>query len=181
MPPLGCSSSGPTTRQRDDAERAASGSPRDVENEILGQDVRMVAWLIDKDIESSVQSCTECQATQSVPPSAPLHLWSWPTRRWSRLHVDYAGPFQGHMFLVVIDAHSKWIEAWPVHAATSSATIEKLRTSFAQFGLPETIVSDNGTCFVSEEFESFLQANGIKHVTSAPYHPSSNGLAERAV
>ena len=95
--------------------------------------------------------------------------------------MDYAGPFQGHMFLVVIDAHSKWIEAWPVHAATTSATIEKLRTSFAQFGLPETIVSDNGTCFVSEEFESFLQANGIKHVTSALYHPSSNGLAERAV
>ena len=144
---------------------------------------RMYVWWpgLDKDIESSVQSCTECQATQSVPPSAPLHPWSWPTRRWSRLHVDYAGPFQGHMFLMVIDAHSKWIEAWPVHAATSSATIEKLRTSFAQFGLPETIVSDNGTCFVSEEFESFLQANGIKHVTSAPYHPSSNGLAERAV
>ena len=50
--------------------------------------------------------------------------------------MDYAGPFQGHMFLVVIDAHSKWIEAWPVHAATSSAIIEKLRTLFAQFGLP---------------------------------------------
>ena len=95
--------------------------------------------------------------------------------------MDYAGPFQGHMFLVVINAHSKWIEAWPVHAATSSATIEKLRTLFAQFGLLETIVPDNGTCFMSEEFESLLQANGTKHVTSASYHPASNSLADRAV
>ena len=100
----GCSSSGPTARQRDDAERAAPGSSRDVENEILGKDVRMVAWL-RQGHRKPVQSCTECQETQSVPPSAPLR--SWPTRRWSRLHVDYAVPFQGHVILVVIDAHSK--------------------------------------------------------------------------
>ena len=50
-----------------------------------------------------------------------------------------------------------------------------------KFGLPETVVTDYGTGFVSQEFESFLVANGIKHVTSAPYHPASNGLAERAV
>jgi len=47
--------------------------------------------------------------------------------------------------------------------------------------LPETIVSDNGSCFVSEEFQQFLKANGVKQVNSAPYHPSSNGLAEQAV
>ena len=52
---------------------------------------------------------------------------------------------------------------------------------FACFGLPETVVTDNGTCFVSTEFEDFLASNGIRHITSAPYHPASNGLAERAV
>ena len=83
--------------------------------------------------------------------------------------------------LVVIDAHSKWIEVYPVRAATSNATIQQLRITFAQFGIPEAVVSDNGQCFVSAEFEEFLSHNGIKHLKSAPYHPASNGLAERAV
>jgi transposase InsO family protein len=54
-------------------------------------------------------------------------------------------------------------------------------TVFAKFGIPETVGTDNGTPFVSEVFRDFLRRNGIEHVTSAPYHPASNGLAERAV
>lgn len=64
---------------------------------------------------------------------------------------------------------------------TSSMTIEKLRSIFATHGLPAVIVSDNGSSLVSEEFKQFLRKNGVRHVTTAPYHPSSNGCAERAV
>ena len=59
--------------------------------------------------------------------------------------------------------------------------IEELRFLFSQFGLAESIVSDNGTCFTSSTFNSFLKQHGIAHITSAPYHPSTNGLAERSV
>ena len=65
---------------------------------------------IDKDIEMLVSKCPECQAARPSPPVAPLQPWSWPTRPWARLHIDYAGPVEGQMLLVVIDAHSKWIE-----------------------------------------------------------------------
>lgn len=125
--------------------------------------------------------CTSCQQCQPMPPSAPMQPWVWPTRPWSRLHVDYAGPLGDKMFLVVIDAHSKWIEVFPVNSATAAATIENLRQLFAQFGIPDTIVSDNGPQFSAAEFREFCRSNAIRHSRVAPYHPSSNGLAERAV
>ena len=144
---------------------------------------RMYVWWpgMDQDIEGVVKKCQECQENQGNPPGVPLQPWSWPSRPWLKIHIDYAGPFLGSMFLIIIDACSKWIEAVPTSSATSAATIEILRSTFARFDLPDLVVSDNGQCFVSDEFKSFLSQNGIKQLTSAPYHPSSNGLAERAV
>ncbi len=136
---------------------------------------------LDRDIENTVKQCSSCQQCQAAPPAAPMQPWTWPTRPWSRLHIDFAGPIAGKMFLVVIDAHSKWIEVFPMTTATSLTTIQQLRRLFSQFGLPETIVSDNGTQFSSAEFQEFCRLNGIHHIRVSPYHPSSNGLAERAV
>ena len=85
------------------------------------------------------------------------------------------------MFLIMIDAYSKWMEVFPTTRSTTQVTIESLRKAFSVHGPPDVIVSDNATCFVSDEFKKFMSLNGIKHVTSAPYHPASNGLAERAV
>ena len=48
-------------------------------------------------------------------------------------------------------------------------------------GFPEQLVSDNGPQFTSDEFEKFLKVNRVKHILTAPYHPASNGLAERFV
>ncbi len=136
---------------------------------------------MDAAIEDRVKSCPVCQESRPSPAPAPLHPWEWPSQPWSRIHLDFAGPFLGHYFLVIVDAHSKWLDVHIMASITSSKTIEKLRIIFANHGLPRKVVTDNGPSFTSEEFREFLSDNGIVHVTTSPYHPSSNGLAERAV
>ena len=136
---------------------------------------------MDKKIEEIVSNCLDCQKHQSMPPSAPVHHWENTKNPWVRVHIDYAGPFMGKMFLIIIDSYSKWMDVFPVNNATTSVTIECLRTCFSTHGLPQMCVSDNGTCFTSDKFKHFLDMNGIRHITSAPYHPATNGCAERAV
>ena len=136
---------------------------------------------MDNDIENLAKSCPTCQQTSAHPSKAPLHPWEWPSQPWSRLHLDFAGPFLGHMYLVLVDAHSKWLDVQMMQSTTSESTIRKLQDIFAIHGLPHKLVTDNGTAFTSTTFKTFMDQNGIIHIRSAPYHPSTNGLAERAV
>ena len=136
---------------------------------------------IDLQMEQLSQQCAQCEENARQPTRAPLRLWLFPQEPWKRVHLDYAGPIENRMILVAVDAYSKWISAMVVRSSTSEVTIEQLRMLFAEHGLPETIVTDNGTCFTSAEFTQFMRQNGIQHITSPAYHPSSNGLAERAV
>ena len=136
---------------------------------------------IDQELEQCVKSCETYQINRKSPPVLLMHPWAWPNKPWSRVHIDYAGPFLGKMFLLVIDAHSKWLEIHMTTTSTSTATITLMRKSFASLGLPQVIVSDNATNFTSDEFEQFLKKNGVRHIRTPPYHPASNGLVERAV
>ena len=77
------------------------------------------------------------------------------------------------MFLVVVDAHSKWPEVAIMKSTSSERTIEELRSIFSRFGLPQQLVSDNGPQLVSEEFETFMEENGFStssllHTTQLP-------------
>ena len=143
------------------------------------------SWLwwpqIDADIEKSVKCCFICQKHKNKPAKAPLFPWEWPEEPWKRVHLDFAGPFMGRMYLIAVDAHSKWMEVKVMNKITASDTILELRDIFSALGLPDMIVTDNGPTFTSSDFRSFMSHNGIKHVTVSPYHPSSNGLAERGV
>ena len=85
------------------------------------------------------------------------------------------------MFLVVIDAHSKWLKVHPMPTIMALTTIQHLRTIIASFGLPERVVSDDAPTFTSWEFRNFVRENGVEHVMCALYHPATNGLVERVV
>ena len=136
---------------------------------------------IDRDVEQCAKSCEPCQQNQKSSPVIPLHPWSWPSKPWTWVHIDYACPFMGKMFLLIVDVHSNWLEVYPTAVTTLTVTVALLRKSFATFGLPEVVISDNGSNFTSDEFEAFLKKNGVKHVKTPPYHPASNGLIKRAV
>ncbi|KRZ00007.1 Uncharacterized protein T11_5724, partial [Trichinella zimbabwensis] len=136
---------------------------------------------MDSEIENLVRTCELCQQSRASPPHAPAHKWESPRIPWSRIHVDLAGPIRGKNFLIVVDAFSKWLEVSVLKNTTSESVISCLRQIFSIHGLPDIIVSDNGTQFTSQVFQEYLNKGGIKHITSAPFHPSSNGQAERMV
>lgn len=131
---------------------------------------RQYVWWphIDMDVEKTCKQCDRCQLEQRMPRLVPLHPWEFPGDVWKRLHIDFAGPFMGHMFMIVVDAYSKWLEVFKMAQITSSATISRLRRLFASYGLPEQVVTDNATTFMSDEFQLFMKRNGILHTTGAP-------------
>ena len=136
---------------------------------------------LDEAIETVARNCVGCQQIQKNPGLAPLHPWEYPKSPWARIHIDYAGPFMDKMFFVVVDATTKWPEVLITKSTSAEKTVSMLRSLFARFGIPSQIVSDNGPQFRSEEFSIFVRNNGIRHIFSAPYHPATNGAAERLV
>ena len=135
---------------------------------------------LDDAIEALCAECEACKTTAAMPPPAPIHPWQYPSSQWERVHIDF-GEWNKTVFLVLVDAFSKWPEVRLVSSATSQKTIEVLSDIFATHGFPSILVSDNGPQFTSTEFSDFLQENGITHYKSPPYHPASNGLAENMV
>ena len=68
---------------------------------------------LDRDIKEITKGCTSCQTMKDMPAVAPFHPWSWPVKAWQRVHIDFASPFQGKMYLVMV-AHSKWPKVFQV-------------------------------------------------------------------
>ena len=89
--------------------------------------------------------------------------------------------FLGSNWLVMVDAYSKYPCIHATTSTSSKATTDLLEQDFAHFGYPHTIVTDNSTSFLSKEFQTWCRERGIVHLTGAPYHPATNGAAERMV
>ncbi|KHJ98584.1 integrase core domain protein [Oesophagostomum dentatum] len=139
-------------------------------------------WMnINRDIEETVRHCRSCQEATKMPVKTVLNSWAVETKPWERIHIDYARPLNGKMYLVVVDAYSKWPEISVMSSSSTAATLRKLRMLFARYGNPRVIVPDNGPQFTATEFQQFRTKQGIEHVRSPPFHPQSNGQTERFV
>ncbi|XP_046736549.1 uncharacterized protein K02A2.6-like [Diprion similis] len=120
---------------------------------------------IDSAIENLINDCNICSVLRKTPAKTPLTTWPWPPKAWSRIHCDFAGPFFNNMYLIVIDAHSKWPEVINFKNNTkTSKVIEKFKTLFANYGLPLHVHLDNGPQF-KYGLKDWLEQNGVHHTT----------------
>jgi transposase InsO family protein len=81
----------------------------------------------------------------------------------------------------VIDYYSKWIAVEKLKNLSTNGLINALMNVFYVHGFPDVITSDNGPQYASKEFKSFCSQSNMKHITSSPYYPQSNGEAERGI
>ena len=135
---------------------------------------------IDIDIENNVNRCETCQIHLDKKVQVPLTPWPKCGSSWKRLHIDFFELNSVH-FLIIVDSYSKWLDIHIMQGTNAEKTIEKLRSTFAIFGIPEELVSDNGPPFNGREYKEFCNQNGIKCTLTPPLHPCSNGMAEKQV
>ena len=135
---------------------------------------------IASDVKDFVSKCDVCLAYRTSQTKEPLLQHEVISRPWAKLAADLCD-FNGRTLLVVSDYFSGFIEVSRLRALTTQAVVRELKTIFARFGVPETLVTDNGSQFASREFKAFAESWSFNHITTSPRYPQSNGKAENAV
>ena len=137
---------------------------------------------LPSEIDNTVKECPDCKKYMRKPSKNPICSWPMARRPLERVHIDYMS-YKGKFILVMVDAYSKY--AWAKYMDQDTTTVNTLRVLYGWFtsehGFPLTVVSDNGPQFTATEFGAKLKRWGCVHLTTPPYHPSSNGICEKMV
>jgi len=143
---------------------------------------QIVYWPgIDNDIERVVKSCADCQLHLPSHGKEPYMARPAPSRPFEQIHADLFS-FAGQQFLVVVDGYSSWPWVFCFNRdAPTKKLIQALCDVFIASGAADVLYTDNGPQFTAQAFQDFLQRWGVRHVTSSPHYPQSNGKAEAAV
>uniref|UniRef100_A0A0K0FW90 RNA-directed DNA polymerase n=1 Tax=Strongyloides venezuelensis TaxID=75913 RepID=A0A0K0FW90_STRVS len=136
---------------------------------------------ISESIELMTKGCESCQLYGDTKTNEDLHSWQKTEKPWQRVHIDFAGPFLGFMWLLVTDSYSKFPHVVKMGRTESKDVIVVLRQIFSLYGNPVQLVSDNGRNFISNEMETFLEKRRVSHIRTPVFHPMSNGHCERLV
>jgi len=136
---------------------------------------------INSDIANTVQACEPCQTLQPSQQKEPLLNDDHPTRPFESVSADFLS-VAGKSFLVIVDRLSDWPVVVPCKGdTTSSNTIRMFCCYFREIGVPLRLRTDGGPQFTSQEFRSFADRWGVRHIVTSPHYPQSNGHAEAAV
>ena len=135
-----------------------------------------------KELKELVTNCTTCLKFSSKKPnyvSIKQHArHKIPVNPWSKLASDIFH-FEGNSYLLIIDYTSRFPIIRKLSSMTGKAIAHHTEAIFAEYRWPNTLVTDNGPCYASKEFQKLMEFMSINHITGSPHYPQSNGLAEK--
>ena len=139
------------------------------------------------DIINFCRSCDICQKTVTKGSERKVPLGSMPTieQPFKRVAVDLVGPItppseKGHRYiLTMVDYATRYPEAVALRNIDTETVAEALVDIYSRLGIPEQVLSDLGTQFVSDCMREVSRLLSVKQLTTTPYHPMCNGLVEK--
>ena len=142
---------------------------------------------LSSDVRDYCNSCLECKrvAPQGRTSKAPLQETPTIKQPFLRCATDLIGPLEvserkNRYILTLIDYATRWVEATPLKNITAEVIVEELMVMFSRIGIPAELLSDGGPQYTASLMEDALKLLGINHSLTAPYHPQTNGLCEKA-
>ena len=135
---------------------------------------------MNQEIKEWIATCETCQENAISQAPQPMMPHLIPDRPWAKIGIDLFH-HNNDNYLVMVCYFSNFFEIAKLGRTTAEPVIKKLKQNFGRYGIPDTIVSDNGPPFSSQEFANFNREWGISHKTTSPYNSKANGKAESAV
>ena len=146
------------------------------------QNLRTKVWWpgMDKAAERHCRACHGCQLVARPDPPEPIRSTSLLDGPWKDFAVDLMGPLpSGHSLLVIVDFFSRFYEVEVMQSTTTETIIDRLTDAFCRHGLPNTIKSDNGPQFKSNEFRKYCEQHSIIHQKGTAKWAQADGEDER--
>lgn len=175
----------PPKSEREDILRKTHGTARLGFEKTLAALREKFFWpLMNAETKRFCQDCLVCQTSKAtnVNTTAPLKVQrkiaEYP---WQFVTMDYVGPLpasgksRSTCLLVLTDVFSKFVLVQPFRQATAETLVPFVENMlFLLFGVPEVILTDNGTQFTSKLFQDLLSRYHVTHWRTPSYHPQIN-------
>ena len=141
-------------------------------------------WLsINEQLEHLILNCQLClKYSRSKDKNTPHTTLGQeiPSVPWTEVAIDIFH-FESKLYLLVVDYTSRFPIVREIKSMSAQHIAEHFRLIFSEYGWPDTLVSDNGPCYVAKMFTTLMKEYAVNHITSSPHYPQSNGLAEKLV
>ena len=134
------------------------------------------------ELKDLITSCTTCLKFSAWKPTSNKQNAGHeiPVHPWSKLASDIFY-FEGDSYLPIVDYTPHFPIIRNFSSMTGKAIAHHMQSIFSKYGWPNTLVTDNGPCYTSKEFQILMQSMSVNHLTSSPHYLQSNGLAEKFV